>query len=238
MTDHTPSSLAPRAAAVAREQRYISPAMRLPFAPLVVEGGSGTCFYDAEGRSFLDLHSMACIMNTGYGHPRVVDAVREQATRLIHVNSAYALHEGLLELAERLARVAPGDEQRRVAFGLSGSDANDGALKLVRAATGRPRLLAYRGSYHGNTYGALSLSGVNHNMRRGFGPELPGVYHVGFPDVYRMPGNPAEVAERCLAEIRMAFDTVLPPDEVAAVFLEPIRGTRASWSRRRNTLTA
>ncbi|MGH3242338.1 MAG: aspartate aminotransferase family protein [Spirillospora sp.] len=207
-----------------RELRFLSPATRIGFFPVVVGGGAGAWFTDRDGRRFLDFHSMACVVNTGHGHPRVVRAIQEQAGRLVHTNSAYASHEGLVLLAERLAGLAPGDAPRRVAFGLSGSDANDGALKLARAATGRPRVIAFRHAYHGNTYGALSLSSVSLAMRRGFGPELPGVHHVDFPDVYRMPGSADAVADRCLAQLRDLLATSVPVEEVAAVFVEPIQG--------------
>jgi 4-aminobutyrate aminotransferase len=212
------------AAALGREARWMSPSTRLPFPPVLVERGEGTRFWDAEGREYLDFHSMACILNTGHNHPAVVEAICDQARRLVHNNSAYAMHDTALRLAERLAGLAPGTDPRRVAFGLSGSDANDGAIKLARAATGRHRVIACLRSYHGNTYGALSLSAVSLSMRRGFGPELPGIHHVPFPDPYRMPGTPDEVAERCLAELRELLATVAPADEVAAIVVEPVQG--------------
>jgi 4-aminobutyrate aminotransferase len=113
-----------------------------------------------------------------------------------------------------------------VAYGLSGSDANDGALKLVRASTGRPKVIAFLGSYHGNTYGALSLSAVNLAMRRRFGPAVPDVYHIPYPDVYRASAGQqkAEVSAVCLKALTHLLETIAPPEEVAAVFLEPIQG--------------
>jgi 4-aminobutyrate aminotransferase len=206
------------------EARFVSPATRIPFLPVVPERGEGCWFEDVRGRRFLDFHSMACILNTGHNHPRVVAAIKGQADRLVHVNSGYAMHEGLVRLAERLARLAPGDRARRVAFGLSGSDANDGALKLVRAATGRPRVIAFERSYHGNTYGALSLSAVSLNMRRGFGPEIPGVHHVPYPDTHRAGESTETVVERCIDALVTLLETTAPPEEVAAVFIEPIQG--------------
>ena len=206
------------------ERRYLSPATRIAFIPTVIDRGAGCEFVDADGRAFLDFHSMGAILNTGYNHPRVVGAICNQAQQLVHSNSAYVVHENVVELAAQLAHLAPIDAGARVAFGLSGSDANDGAIKLVRAATGRPLILAYRGAYHGNTYGALSLSAVSANMRRGFDPAVPGVHHLPFPDPYRMPGCPDEIAVRCLAEIERLFETVAPPEDVAAVVIEPIQG--------------
>ncbi|WP_037065937.1 aspartate aminotransferase family protein [Pseudonocardia acaciae] len=206
---------------LAKEAKYLSPSARIGFFPLVVDHGNGCWFTDRSGRRFLDFHSMACVLNTGHNHPRVVGAIQKQADRLIHVNSAYMTHEGLVTLAARLAELCPGTVARRVAFGLSGSDANDGAMKLARAATGRSRIIAFRHSYHGNTYGALSMSAVSLSMRRGFGPEIPDVHHVTFPDVYRMDGD---ITDNCIAELEDLFATRIPGDEVAAVFIEPVQG--------------
>jgi 4-aminobutyrate aminotransferase len=210
---------------LAEETRLLSPAARIPFIPLVLESASGAELVERGGKTLLDFHSMACTTSTGQCHPRVVEAIQAQAARLLQVNSGYALHDGLVELAAELARITPGAMPKKVAFGLSGADANDGALKLARASTGRPKAISFFGSYHGNTYGALSLSGVSLAMRRGFGPVVPDIHHVSFPDTYRSDGaTPSEVARTCLAELERLLDTVAPPEEVAAIFLEPIQG--------------
>jgi 4-aminobutyrate aminotransferase len=208
------------------ERRFLSPSTRIPFIPLVADSGEGTELVDRDGNRFLDFHSMACTVTTGHCHPRIVRAIQRQSERLVACNSGYALHEDLVRLAAELAEIAPGGGPRKVAFGLSGSDANDGALKLVRAATGRPKVVAFLGSYHGNTYGALSLSAVSLAMRRGFAPVVPEIHHIPYPDVFRCaPGeSPDDVAKRCLAALDTLLETVAPPEEVAAIFLEPIQG--------------
>lgn len=213
-------------AVLAAASRYISPATRIAFPPVVVEGGQGTWFWDSDGRRFLDLHAMACIMNIGYGHPRVVEAIIRQAERLVHGNPAYVLHEGTVTLAQRLDELTPGDFPKRVAFGLSGSDANDGAVKLARAATGRQLIVAFHGAYHGNTYGALSLSAVSPAMRKGFGPVLPGIVHVHYPDAYRRHRGMTdeEITAACLSELTATFATLAPPEDVAAIVVEPVQG--------------
>jgi 4-aminobutyrate aminotransferase len=206
--------------------RFLSPATRLSFPPVIVEGGQGAIFWDLSGRRFLDLHAMAGVLNIGYAHPRHIKAVVEQVRKLVHCNPAYVMHEAPIRLAERLAALTPGAFAKRVAFGLSGSDANDGAIKLARAATGRQRIIAFSGAYHGNTYGALSLSSVSAAMRRGFGPEVPGVVHVPYPDIYRdaCRGTVDEVVARCLSELDAVFEAVAPPEDVAAIVLEPVQG--------------
>ncbi len=205
---------------------HLSPATRLSFPALSVRRGRGAMLEDQEGRKLIDFHSMACVTNTGHCPPRVVQAIRAQSEDLVHANSAYVLHEPLVRLASEVVRLVPGHAEKKVAFGLSGSDANDGALKLARAATGRPKVVAFFGSYHGNTYGALSLSAVSMAMRRGFGPVVPDIHHIPFPDTFRgnYGADAAQAGEQCLRVFTELLTTVAPPEEVAAVFLEPIQG--------------
>ena len=212
--------------ALSRSESYLSPATRLRFPTLTVEGGDGAWIWDSDGHRYLDMHSMAGVANVGYGHPSVVAAICDQAKRFVHCNPAYTLHDAPLRLAEQLCDLVPGDFPKRVAFGLSGSDAIDGSLKLVRAATSRPLVLAFHGAYHGSTYGALSLSSVSSAMRRGFHPLVPSIEHVRFPDAYRGSGGatPEEIGAACLAELRETLRTTAPADDVAAVIIEPVQG--------------
>lgn len=202
---------------VQEAERYLSPSMRLSFPEIVVDRGSGSHVFDIEGRSFLDLHSMAGVMNLGYAHPTLTAAVTAQTTKLFHVNSAYAIHTPMIELAKRLTSLAPGDTEKQVAFGLSGSDAIDGAIKLARAATGRSAVVSFAGAYHGNTYGSLSASAVSLNMRRGFAPLLPGMFHIPFP-------SHADGGAQTFEQLESLFSTLVPADEVAAILVEPIQG--------------
>ncbi len=214
------------AAVFARSLKVVSPSTRIAFPPLVVASGNGYELADADGVRYLDMHAMACIMNTGYGHPVVRAAVDAQLDALMHANTAYVVHEPMVELSERLAALTPGDWDKRVALGLSGSDAADGAIKLARAATGRPGILTFRGAYHGNTYGALSVSSASMAMRTGFGPVLPDVHHLTFPDPYRgVHGVRGDaVVGACLDELDTMLSTTVDPGEVAALIVEPIQG--------------
>lgn len=211
---------------IQQDLHYVSPGTRIPFLPLVPQSGSGAELVDHDGNRFLDLHAMACIMNVGYSHPRVVKAIQDQAQELLHCNPGYGYSEPMAALAEELAQLAPGTFDKKVAFGLSGADANDGALKLARSATGRPKAISFFGSYHGNTYGALSLSAVSLAMRRGFGPVVPDIHHIPFPDPYRPPFGvpPHSASSACLEALNRLLETVAPPEEVAAIFIEPIQG--------------
>ncbi len=211
---------------ISRHSQVISTATRLAFYPLVVTGGHGARLCDASGRERIDFLASAATLNVGIGHPAVVAAVQQQAERLLHYNAAYVYHEPMVELAEFLGRVTPGSFPKRVSFGLSGGDANDGVIKAARHFTGRQKIIAFQGSYHGTTYGALSLSSVNLDMRRGLGPFLPEIYHVPFPDVYHDPdrAGPDACGEKALAVLDELFATRVPPEEVAAVIIEPVQG--------------
>ncbi|MCL2780225.1 MAG: aspartate aminotransferase family protein [Actinomycetia bacterium] len=209
-----------------RADAVVSPSIRLRFPPVDITGGKGCHFWNAAGDEYLDLHAMAGVMNVGYGDPRVVGAVSEQAARLIHCNSAYVTHESMVTLAEALVGLVPGDGPRQVAFGLSGSDANDGAIKLARAATGRPTVIAFERAYHGCTYGALSASGLTPKMRRGFGPAVPDIARAPFPDSYRSPigEDPVRTGQWCLGEIRRMLEHEIEPAELAGIVVEPVQG--------------
>jgi 4-aminobutyrate aminotransferase len=194
---------------IARHAKVISTATRLSFYPLVVEGGSGAIVRGADGRERIDFLASAASLNVGLQHPRVVEAVRAQAGRLLHYNAAYVFHEPMVELAERLVALTPGAGPKRVSFGLSGGDAIDGAIKAARHFTRRTKVIAFDGGYHGTTYGALSVSSVSPAMRAGLGPFLPEVYFAKFGD---------------LESFDALIATKVPPDEVAVVIVEPIQG--------------
>ncbi len=211
---------------VERDRRIISQASRIAYYPLVVDRALGSKLWDVDGNEYLDFLSGAAVNNVGHCHPKVVEAIREQAGRLIHNTLGYTYYEIAVKLAERLTRLTPGGFRKRVSFSLSGSDANDGAIKLARASTGRTRMVSFLGSYHGTTYGALTLSAITPRMKRKLGPLLPEIYHVPYPDCYRcyFGLNYPECGLHCLDHIELLFDMALPPDEVAAFILEPIQG--------------
>jgi 4-aminobutyrate aminotransferase len=209
-----------------KDETFVSPSMRIPFYPTAIRTGHGAEIVDWEGRTYIDFLSAAAISNVGHQHPRVVAAIQEQAGELIHYNTAYAYHRPLAELGPILCRITPVPSPKQVALGLSGADANDGAIKLSRASTGRQKVLAFIGSYHGSTYGALSLSSASAAMRRGFGPFLPEVYHVPYPDCYRCAwgAQEADCHLACFQQFESVLAKLAPAEEVAAVIMEPIQG--------------
>ncbi|HHV13997.1 MAG TPA: aspartate aminotransferase family protein [Clostridiales bacterium] len=210
-----------------KDSRLLSRSVRIPFFPLVARTGQGAILEDLEGEKYIDFLSFGAISNVGHNHPAVVEAIKAQAETLIHCNPAYAFNERLTELTEELVAITPGTGNKKVAYGLSGADANDGAIKAARAYTGRQKIIAFLRSYHGNTYGAMSLSAVSLPMRYNFGPGVPEIYHIPYPDCHRCPMghcNDQECQMACYRYFLGLFETLFAPDEVAAVIMEPIQG--------------
>ena len=217
----------PRARAVIeRDAQVVSPSYTRCY-PLVVDHGEGAVIEDVDGNRFLDFNAGIAVVATGHCHPRVVEAIQQQAARLIHMSGTDFYYEGLTALAETLARIAPGDVSRRVSFGNSGAEAVEGALKLARYATRREKLIAFLGGFHGRTMGALSLTARKAVQREGFGPMLPGVVHTPYPYCYRCPFDkqPESCAVECVQFIeKTLLKTIAPASETAAIVLEPIQG--------------
>jgi len=213
-------------AVIREDDMVMSPSSRMPYFPLVIKRAYGAAVEDIDGNRFIDLLSSAGALNTGHCHPRVVKAVEEQLKSFIHYTPVYTYHEPLVKLAKMLTEIIPGDFKKRVAFGLSGSDANDGMIKLARCYTGRSKIISFIQSYHGSTYGAISLSALSLNMRKKIGPLLPGIHHIPYPDCYRCAFGQRKGSCRleCLKQFEIALKYYMPAEEVAAVIMEPIAG--------------
>jgi 4-aminobutyrate aminotransferase len=202
------------------DERCTSPSYTRVY-PLAVDHGEGMMLEDVDGNRFLDFTAGIAVCSTGHCHPRVVKAIQSQAGRLLHMSSTDFYNQPQTDLAEKLAEIVPGQQAKRVFFTNSGAEAVEAAMKLARYHTGRRRIIAFTGSFHGRTMGALSLTASKAIQRRGFGPLVPGVVHVTYPNPYR--GGPAAVDDT-LRQIETMFRTTLPPEEVAALFVEPIQG--------------
>ena len=217
----------PRArAAIERDMRHVSPSYTRCY-PLVVERGEGAVIEDVDGNRFLDFNAGIAVVATGHCHPKVVKAIQEQAARLIHMSGTDFYYEGMIALAEKLSQIAPGAVDRRVSFGNSGAEAMEGAIKLARWSTGRDKIIAFLGSFHGRTMGALSLTARKAVQRAGFGPMVPGVVHAPYPYCYRCPygKQPDSCAVECVQHIENTLlKTISPAEETAAIVVEPIQG--------------
>lgn len=198
-----------------RDEAYVSPSYTRCY-PLVVERGSGAVIEDVDGNLFLDFTAGIAVTATGHCHPHVTAAIKDQAEKLLHMSGTDFYYAPQIDLAERLARLAPGPSPKMVFFANSGTEANEAALKLARWSTKRSRIISFFGAFHGRTYGSMSLSASKTVHRRGFGPLVPDIHHVNFPK----DGDAAAT----IHEIETLFKRTAPPEEVAAIFVEPIQG--------------
>lgn len=215
-------------AAIAADERLISPSYTRSY-PLVAKSGRGVRVEDVDGNEFLDFAAGIAVTSTGHCHPEVVAAIQKQAAELIHISGTDFYNEPLTDLAEKLSAVAPMPGPHRFFYGNSGAEAIECAIKLARYHTGRQQIISFFGAFHGRTMGALSLTGSKPQQKRRFAPLVPGVTHVPYPYTYRDCRGGAE--EQRAFELGCAryieerlFKTILPPEEVAAIFIEPIQG--------------
>src|SRR3989475_1259253 len=213
---------------LAGDEKYIPPSYTRSY-PLVAKSGRGIVATDVDGNEFLDFSGGIAVTSTGHCHPRVVEAIQKQAAELIHMSGTDFYYENMITLADRLSQIAPMPGPHRIYYGNSGAEAIEAALKLARYHTKRQNIIAFFGAFHGRTMGALSLTASKPQQRRRFAPLMPGVTHVRYPDVYRGCEGGAQDAEAfalgCARFIEdKLFKTTLPPEEVAAIFVEPIQG--------------
>jgi 4-aminobutyrate aminotransferase len=217
----------PRARAmVERSDGVVTPSLPRAY-PLAVRRGEGVMVEDLDGNRFLDCAAGIAVCSTGHCHPRVVRAIQEQSARLLHICGADFYDPTYVSLAERLAALAPGNGAKKVFLGNSGAEAVEAALKLARHHTGRPRIIAFIGAFHGRTMGAVSLTASKAKYHGGFAPLLPGIVHVPYAYCYRCAYNLTYPAcdLACVNYIEeVLFSRSIPADEVAAVFVEPVQG--------------
>jgi len=209
-------------AMIARDTLVASPSYPRDY-PFVISHGRGTEAWDVDGNRFLDFAAGIAVCATGHAHPAVVAAVREAAGKFLHISSDY-WHEGMTALAERLAALAPMGEPVMSFLCQSGTESVEGALKLARYVTGRQRIIAFLGGFHGRTMGSLALTSSKYTQQAGFSPVMPGVTHVPYPNIYRPLFAGSDQGKAVLDYIRMLFERNLPATEVAAIVVEPIQG--------------
>ena len=211
---------------VERDHHVVSPSYTRDY-PLVAKIGRGATVEDVDGNTFLDFAAGIAVVATGHCHPEVVAAIQKQAAELIHMSGTDFYYPSMVELAEKLASIAPGKEAKRVYFGNSGAEAIEAAIKLVKFHTKRDKLIAFHGAFHGRTMGALSLTASRAVQRKGFGTLLSGVFHMPYPDTYRGTYGirPEHASADSLSYLENElFRRRVDPDEVAGIFIEPIQG--------------
>ncbi|GBE22886.1 4-aminobutyrate aminotransferase GabT [bacterium BMS3Bbin01] len=202
-----------------RDRRTIAGIEKLRFFPLAVIGGEGSYLIAQDGRRLLDLSASWGAASLGYGHPAVVEMVERAVRNMAGASILSSVNEPAVALAEELLELVPGGDDRKVWLGHSGSDANEAALRAIEAVTGRHRFLSFVGAYHGGTAGSMAVSG---HSAQDHSPRHPGLVLIPYPNAYR-PVFPDDVGQAVLAHLDHLFETACPPQEVAAVFIEPIQ---------------
>lgn len=211
---------------IERDERYSSPAYGRVY-PLVVRRGRGMVIEDVDGNLFLDFTAGIAVTSTGHAHPQVVQAVEEQARKFLHFCASDFYYEPMAELAEKLCRLAPGPSPKKVFLTNSGTEAIEAAIKLARYSTKRQHVIAFLGSFHGRTMGSLSLTASRSSHRAHFAPFLPNVHHVPYGYCHRCPYHLSygTCGIECVGFIEHTlFRQKVAPEEVAAIFVEPIQG--------------
>ncbi len=213
---------------LAIDHQYVSPSYVRDY-PFVAKRGAGMLVEDVDGNTFLDFSAGIAVVSTGHCHPDVVRAIQRQAETLIHMSGTDFYYPLLAELAQKMAEITPGDFPKRVYFGNSGTEAIEAAVKIARHYTKRHRIIAFLRGFHGRTLGALSLTASKAVQRQHFGPLLPGVTHAPYAYPYRCPMGckSGECANHCTCADyleKTLFKTIAPPEDVAAVVIEPVLG--------------
>jgi 4-aminobutyrate aminotransferase/(S)-3-amino-2-methylpropionate transaminase len=194
--------------------------------PVFAGGGSGGTLTDVDGNLYIDFATGISVMNVGHGHPRVLQAIREQAERLVHSGGPVMMPEVYVRLARRLCEITPGGFPKKALLVNSGAEAVENAVKVVRQATGRPAIISFHNSFHGRTLLSMTLTGKVAPYKQDFGPYAAEVYQVPYPYEYRRPAGMAaeSLGGACVEAVRQLFKTTVGADRVAGILVEPVQG--------------
>ena len=216
----------PKAQAIIDRREAVNPSAIKCIYPVVIEKGEGAMIQDVDGNKFLDWIGGVGVLNIGFSHPEVVEAVKAQAEKYFHGMYNVVTHEGYVALSEKLAQIAPvkGDK-KKVFFANSGAEADENAVKIAKAFTKRPNIIVFSGAFHGRTLMTMSMTSKK-AYAVGMGPFPDGVYRAQFPYYYRNPaGMPQEAAlDYYLDSIKAVFEQCGSADTIAAIVVEPLQG--------------
>jgi 4-aminobutyrate aminotransferase len=211
---------------VERDSAVISPSFGRAY-PLVIERGEGSIVVDVDGNEFIDMNAGLAVCSVGHSHPKVVKAIKDQVDKFIHYSYTDFYYDDYVDLGEKLHDLVPGDHKKKFFYGNSGAESIEAAMKVARWHTGRQGYIAYIGSFHGRTLGAVSLTASKPYQRARFAPLIPGVEHIFYPYCYRCPFNLEcpSCGYACVDYIdEYMFHRYVPPEEVAMLIAEPIQG--------------
>src|SRR6267378_4114054 len=210
-------------ALMARDRAVSSPSYPRDY-PFVMARGRGVEVWDVDGNRFLDFASGIAVCSTGHAHPKVVQAIKDAADDFLHISSDY-WHERMTRLGEKINALDPMREPVQILLCQSGTESVEGALKLARYVTGRPRFIGFLGGFHGRTMGSLAFTASKYTQQAGFFPTMPGVTHVPYPNVYRPLFAGPDQGRAVLDYIEnVLFQSNVPASDVAAILVEPIQG--------------
>ncbi|MFM9105176.1 MAG: aspartate aminotransferase family protein [Chloroflexota bacterium] len=214
----------------APERLALDPARIMPrvigrYSPVIVDHGKGLYIWDTDGNRWQDFTSGIGVVNTGHCHPRVVDAIQQQAAKIIHAQANILAHEPMMKASLAVTETLPAN-LNQVFWTNSGAEATEGAIKLAKVATGRPAIIAFRGAFHGRTHAAMTVTSSRVKVRGHYEPLLSGVYHAPYPYLYRSPyAGPREDQDLMyFRELELMFDQLVMPDDVAGILIETVAG--------------
>ena len=217
-------------AIVAADAQFVNPAYPRPDFKLVAQRAEGVWVQDVDGNLFLDCNAGVAVCSTGHCHPEVVQAVQNQAAQMIHMCGTDFYYSGMPDLAKKLDEIVPVQRPTRTHFGNSGTEAVEAALKLALHATGREKFISFFGSFHGRTLGSLALTSSKAAQRLGFKRQVLDVVHMPYPNEYRNPFSADDCGDGGVVQGAVnwienrLFKTTTPPEEVAAIVVEPVQG--------------
>ncbi|HYP27873.1 MAG TPA: acetyl ornithine aminotransferase family protein [Blastocatellia bacterium] len=210
-----------------KDEKYISPSYTRSY-PLVMKRGYGALIEDVDGNTFLDFNAGVAVTALGHGHPEIAEVIAEQARQFTHISGTDYYYPQQTQLAEKLNQITPGDFLKKVHYSNSGAEAMEGALKAAVYSTNRHKFIAFRGAFHGRTFGTLSLTASRAAQRKGFGPQALDVTHVPYANPIRFPLELREgegLGRRVARYIEeTVFKTTVHPQDCAAIVVEPVQG--------------
>jgi 4-aminobutyrate aminotransferase/(S)-3-amino-2-methylpropionate transaminase len=208
-----------------RKEKYVARGASVSI-PIGTARGEGALVEDLDGNVYIDFAGGIAVLNAGYGHPRIVQAVQEQASRFLHTCFAVTMNEPYVQLAERLVNLCPGDFPKKVVLLNSGAEAVENAVKVARAFTGRPGVMVFDNAFHGRTLLAMTMTGKVRPYKFGFGPFAPEIYRMPFSYCYRCIYDKTypECGAYCVEEMKYLLKTRVDPEQLAAVVVEPVQG--------------
>jgi 4-aminobutyrate aminotransferase len=210
---------------VALDPKQLIPRVVGRYSPVVVDHGEGIYIWDLDGNLYMDFTSGIAVTNTGHSHPEVVRAIQEQAAKIIHAQQNILAHEPMMRAAVELTSTLP-SKLNQVFWANSGAEAVEGAIKLAKVATGRPAIIAFRQAFHGRTHAAMSVTSSRAKVRGHYEPLLAGIYFAPYPYLFRNPykGAPEDADIAYFDELEYLFETMVMPDDVAAILMESVAG--------------